>query len=612
MKRLAAILTAAVLLVCLLPLGSVAVSAAATDLSVTDFSWNTATEVTPGTPVTFAVTVKNTGAAVTEPFVVTFGTAQSIFATVTYSGGLAAGASTTIKAQPWTAVKGDYMVAVRINATNTIDDANKENDTTQKNLRVGEGKLGSAFSTTQEMMEKGHLTSLIFSDDFDSLATVDTTDSGKEGFKWYVDRPYGAKTLTTDDYSVKDGVMTVHNVVPTYNYGLGTYHPDKKLGWAYNLGYMEVRVRVPRPRKNETGEKGVPAIWSLPPEKLTNRSSAWVEMDWLEYWGVDQSHLEGYYTVCLHEQHLTGSTVTTWYKNGGNSRSGLGDGDWHVLGWLWQEGLFVSYYDGVEVKRQTYSKDVYPDPMYSVQEGLPADGVFTMLDTQYNPIIIGGSQDNPMELDYVRVWGGNRTYNPEKITTRPMTAKEFVKLHLTDGDGNPLKTVTEENYGYILMSEYDWDALEEATKLEVDKLLKANGQPTYAALLAQAMKFENTTTTTKKPTTTTTTTTKPTAKPTGGGLVTLPPTSSTSDATASTFASLPTLTLPTGDGSVGTTAPTVTVPATTVKTKATEANTTPKDDPSSPVLLIVAIVAAVLLLGTAAALLLLKKKKPTE
>lgn len=608
MKRLAAILTAAVLLVCLLPLGSVAVSAASTDLEITDFSWNTATEIAPGTPVTFSVTIKNTGAAVTEPIAVNFGTAHATFATATHTGGIAAGATVTVKAQPWTAVKGDYMVAVRINATNTVDDKNTENDTTQKNLRVAEGKLGSAFSTTQEMMEKGGLTSLIFSDEFDDLSGVDTTDSGKEGFKWYVDRPYGAKTLTTDDYSVKDGVMSVHNVVPTYNYGLGTYHPDKKLGWAYNLGYMEVRVRVPRPRANEDGEKGVPAIWALPPEKLTNSTNKWVELDWMEYWGIEPGKRPGgYYTVCLHEQD---TRVDTWYTNGNTAEEGLGDGDWHVMGWLWQKGVFITYYDGIEVARVTYAADQLPTPSITAHKGLPEDGIFTLMDTQYQPIIIGGSKDNPMELDYVRVWSGNRTYVPEKITTRPMTAKEFVKLHLTDSDGNPVKKATEENYGYILMSEYDWDALEEATKTEVDKLLKANGQPTYATLLAQAMKFENDSTTTKKTTTTTTTTKKPTAKPTGGGLVTLPPTSSTSDAATTTAESQPTTTLPTGGDSVSTATPTG---ATTVKTKATEANTTPKDEPSSPVLLIVVIAAVVILLGTAAALLLLKKKKqPTD
>lgn len=609
-KRLLSLLMALILLLCLIPFGSIAVSAAATDLEITDFSWNTATEIAPGTVVTFAVTVKNGGGAVTDPFTVTFGTATQTFSTVTYSDGIAEGGTVTIKSQPWTALKGDYMVAACINTTNTVAESNKYNNAKQANLRVANDKLTSAFSTTQEMMEDGGLTTLIFSDDFNDLSAVDTKDTGAPGYRWYVDRPYGAVTLTTADYSVKDGVMTVHNEIPTYNYGLGTYHPGSRTGWSYNLGYMEIRLRIPRPRANEDGEKGVPAIWALPPEKLTNSTNKWVELDWMEYWGIEPGKRPGgYYTVCLHEQD---TRVDTWYTNGNTAEEGLGDGDWHVMGWLWQKGVFITYYDGIEVARVTYAADQLPTPSITAHKGLPEDGIFTLMDTQYQPIIIGGSKDNPMELDYVRVWSGNDDYTPRPITTRPMTAKEFVKMHLVDADGNPIKAATEENYGYLVTSERDWKKLDVVTQNEVNAILKANGQPTYEKLLAQAkIIYEGPTTTTKKPTTTTT---KPTSKPTGGGIVTLPP-KPTTDTVGTTAIGETTAadTETTVGGTEATTAAgTSSVTTATGGTKTTAASTTPQEEPASPTLFIIIGVVAALLIAAAVLVLVLKKKKPTE
>ena len=177
--------------------GSVLVYAAEeTDLVVTDFFWNTATQVKPGTEIVFSVTVKNEGtAAVTEPFDVTVGTAKTVFTTVTYSGGIPAGESVTVTSQPWQAVAGDHMVAVRIE----VADKNKSNNTKQTNLRVAEDVLISAFSNVQELLEQKNITSLIFSDDFDTLDVIDMEDTGKEGYKWYVDRPWGAVTLTAND-----------------------------------------------------------------------------------------------------------------------------------------------------------------------------------------------------------------------------------------------------------------------------------------------------------------------------------------------------------------------------------------------------------------------------
>lgn len=586
MKRLFSWLLTAILLISLFSVSGISVSAASFDMAVTDFDWNTATEIAPGTRVTFSVTVKNESTTpIVDTFVVTFGTPQATFSTVTYADGIDAGESVTIQSTPWTAVEGDYMVAVRVNATDTVNETNKRNNTMQANLRVSNKKLTSAYASTQAMLEENDLTTLIFSDDFNDLTSVDTTNSGAEGYKWYVSRALGASTLTTNDYSVKNGVMSVHNVKPTYNYGLCTYNAVTRLGFTYNTGYMEIRLRIPRPRKNESDEKGVPAIWALPPNKLTNSARSWVEMDWMEYWGINGYNSDrpgGFYTICLHEQHLTGTTVTTHYKNSNYQYEGLGDAEWHVMGWLWQEGLFIVYFDGVEVMRQTYGTSQAPNPHANTIKGdssLSKVGVYSALDTQFNPIIIGGSQDNPMELDYVRVWNGNRTADPDPIISNDAVAQEFIAIYATDADGKPIKTVTEDTYGYVLAGETEWNAFNNAVKTKIDSLLQANGQPTFSQLLAQAKGLlegpEQTTTSTKKPTSTTkkptsTTTKQPTVKPTGGHVVSpvLPTTT------------LPSATVPTTNS--GTVTMTTTAAGTTTTgTASVDTDPTTHPDPSA-------------------------------
>lgn len=497
MKRIFLIAMVMALLFGLAPIGSLPVAAASADLMVTGFTWNNETEVQPDTPIIFCVTVKNDGGtAVTEPFEVTFGTPTTTFSTVSCTESIAPGKSVVVQSQVWTAVKGDYMVAVRVDPANTVTEIDETNNTRQANLRVAEDEYTSAYEITRKLIEEYRLNSLIFSEDFNDLSSVDTTNTGKEGYKWYVARAYGAGVLTTDDYSVENGIMTLHTNKPTYNYGLDTYNCKTGTGFAYNKGYMEIRLRIPRSRRNEDGEKGVPAIWALSVDKLNNTADAWVEMDWMEYWGIngyDSNTPNGFYTVTLHDQHLTGTVVTTHFKNSNYKCEGLGDGQWHTMGWLWQDNLFVAYLDGVEVMRQVYSPttDATPSPYTQKSDGtVDKIGVFSLLNTQYNPIIIGGSKDNPMELDYIRVWNNSHIPATAGVDSTEQAAREFVNAYGVDADGKAIKTVTKENADRVLAGESAWNALSDTAKAAVDTLLQTNGQPAFAQLLAQAKQLQ--------------------------------------------------------------------------------------------------------------------------
>ena len=471
----------------LLPVGTVSaeeVADGAADLAVVSFGFGDETEVKPGTALTFSVTVKNEGTVATDaPIKVTFGTVGQQFAETTHSGSIAPGETAVITADPWKAVAGDYMAAVRVNSDEAVAESSYINNTMQTNLRVADAKLTSAYPTTEKMLKEAGLTKLIFNDDFDSIDTVDVNDTAKEGCKWYVDRAYGESTLTPADYTVKDGVMTVHNINTLYNYGLATLHCDSHAGFTYNTGYMEVRVRIPRPRPNTEDENGVPAIWALPPDRLYKTQWEWVEIDWMEYWGDDN------YTIALHDQRRN-STQDHWYRNSNPSQTGLGDGEWHVMGWLWQEGIFIAYYDGKEVMRQTYAEGEFADPIQDVVQGEFVEGTFTGLDEQQMPIIIGGSEDNPMELDYVRVWDGNDDYVP--VGDFVMSAEEFVAAYTVDAAGTPITTVDESNYQQILAGEMEWELMETADRNKVVLALLGNEQPVYLVLLEQAKELKAT------------------------------------------------------------------------------------------------------------------------
>ncbi len=247
--------------------------------------------------------------------------------------------------------------------------------------------------------ERG-MTRLVFEDDFDTIDTIDVNNTGAEGFKWYVDRPYRATVLEPDDYTVENSVLTLCNKLPTYNYGLCSYHPKKEIGYAFFKGVLEFRLRIPRPRANVEGEKGVPAVWSFPPNKLTDETLDWVEPDWMEYWG------DGYWTTTVHHQKrdVKKGPLVHWISNP-NHRApvGLNDGEWHTITCLWDDGVLESYLDGELCVRITYGpKELEPTPY--LHDCALSDDSYQPLEREPQALILGGSACNPLEIDWIRVW----------------------------------------------------------------------------------------------------------------------------------------------------------------------------------------------------------------
>ncbi len=477
------------------------------DLIVSDVIWDGGDEqVKPGTELLFAVTVKNQGtdsikAGSAMMIDICMDSKPVLSFPYTFATEFTGGSTAIVMAdKPWAAVEGDHVISARVNSTLSI----LEMDTTNNNRVQNDLRVNDVFLEAPEIAEKAGFTKLGFSDDFNSLDTIDTKATGADGYKWYVTRPYGASSAKEDDYSIENGIITLKWDVPTFNYGFGTTDMKTDLGFQYRFGYMETRIRIPRPRANQSGEDGIPAIWSLPQSKLTQNGKRWVEMDWLEYWGINglgSNRPEGYYTITLHDQEVDDNDQQILYnKNRNYSLSGLGDGEWHKMAWLWMEDMLVAYVDDVEVWRLTYDED-------DISSAGGALGAFSWMNHQDLPIHIHGSRDNPMEMDYIRIWtgltGGNKDEFVEEETPDEddiiidMAAEEFWYNYCTDDWGDNITEVTYDNYlnvlGYTVLdngmyeAEYYWSKLSDERKAEINALLAANGQPTYDELLAAAL-----------------------------------------------------------------------------------------------------------------------------
>ena len=452
------------------------------DLTITDLRYNGDDngQIDPGTEMTFSVVVKNNG---TDPipagkkFTVDISAGTEVIRSIVYQGGVPAGGEVVITSEPWTAVEGDHMIAARVNAAWDIQETHMEgNNTYQLNLRVAEDRLTPSYSNVADILQQEGMDRLTLSDDFDSLDTVDVYASGDEGYKWYVTRPWSAPTLTTNDYFIEDGVLTLMNEVPTYGIGFNSVDVKTLNGFRYKQGYLEVRLRIVRPSPNDAsvGEEGIPAVWSFTQDKAleeslkrlgfyTDNDTDWVELDWLEYWGVgkNRTYPDGYYTTTFHDS--TTLSEEPFYSNSNHSLNGLGDAEWHVMGWLWEYNGVRCFLDGAEVMNLFWDSDASAVPNASAKSveiehedgtkttttygGKDDDpGVFSWANEEAAVLYLGGSKDNPLEIDYVRVW---QTSEPDSVSDEmtfsesdvTMTERDRKQLAVTVPNGEDVGTL---------------------------------------------------------------------------------------------------------------------------------------------------------------------------
>ncbi len=300
-------------------------------LVITDLTWNAGDQPKPATPITFSVTVKNEGPenlpADIKQSVVTVFIDRTALPEIKYNGALAVGESRVFESTVWEAVEGNHVITAAVDFAVPSPNNYGTGVIVTKNMRVAQ----KALEIPAPAAEKG-MNTLTFSDDFTTLDTVDVNVTGNMGYKWYPTRPYGEPTLGPTDYELTENGILLKHKVNTFNYGLGMLDIRTGAGWGYTYGYMETRFRMP-PKRLVEGEKGIPAIWALPPEKLWSWCNDWVEMDYLEYWG-DMFSEDLLYTVTIHHQQDDCNNHLHYHVNNlkTSHHFGLCDGEWHTMG----------------------------------------------------------------------------------------------------------------------------------------------------------------------------------------------------------------------------------------------------------------------------------------
>ena len=465
------------------------------DLIVLDMFWgeNNEDQVTPGTPLNFRAAFLNQGA---EDYVggkpVTFDVlvdAQKV-GSFTYTGRIMRNELLIASCEDaWIATPGDHMITVRVNSTMSVLESDDTNNYLTYNLRVaGE----SAFVQPPAAALAYGFNDLVFSDHFETNATIDKAATGQHGYKWYVTRPWGEANLGAEDYRVENGVLHLTTDDTLWNYSLATIDAKRTgVGFAFNKGYIEIRVRM-----KSTGDGGtvngirVPAVWAHPASTIWGTRGAGqtsIELDWFEYWGNKYGTLR--FDTTLHETRYDAQGKEIGKVTHGEKHTEpIGDYEWHTYGMAWSDGVLKTYFDNEWISTLTYSEDGYPDPMPSGSLNIQAgtgdtyNGLWSALDHQDMPIILGGASDFPLEVDWVHVWQSNGTLEPEpEGPADNATVSAFLREYLTQTDGTLAKRVTVKNYQKILQGEAVYLSLSAEDAAAIDERLGCS----YIAMVAE-------------------------------------------------------------------------------------------------------------------------------
>ncbi len=446
-----------------------------TDLTISNFTWNDTESKRTAAPgdvlQDFSVTLTNNGTMPIGPdaevSVDICADATRIIATLTHKGGLGIGESVTLTStvlDKWTATAGDHAITAYAYGSRYVYEKTQDTEDNQifYNLHVADTAL-----TAPDVAAENGFTELTFSDHFDTVNTIDNNATGKTGFKWYVTRPYGESTQVLDtDYSVENGILRLHTDKTKWAYSIATIDIKKMVGFAFNKGYLEYRIRVPAAgdegwdtgwaEDKDNGSVRNPGVWAYPTKTLwasakgvENADS--VEMDWMEYYGNKYSYT---FSTTLHERHSenvtneeTGKTTwtETWHTTSGEQAyDKIGsETEFHTLSCLWEDGRVTTYLDGKRLHTVGYAKDDYPsDRVSSAYADQPTVGSMAGMDTQFLPIILGGSEQFQMEVDFVRVWQAPEDDAGEEVEFTmeqdhvDLFLRENIYLKAVDANGN--------------------------------------------------------------------------------------------------------------------------------------------------------------------------------
>ena len=250
---------------------------------------------------------------------------------------------------------------------------------------------------------------LAINENFSSLTSIDTQDTGGAGFTWYTHgawpnagTPNWRSTSSipaADLVKIAGGGLSILDDPSGRGYGIATAAASGQsyVGRVFCTGfYAEATLAFDPTLAN--GQTSWPAFWSEALEFLIGTRSPWAELDffegkpngspvtiteWLAQWhqtggvgALDVSIPNDDLTTYLgspdySKPHAYGTLFVPTWKNGGT-------------------GIVQRYFDGVHIP--------YGDVTYS------AGGNYSQLDSQCDVIVLGAGPNWPVKVYAVRVW----------------------------------------------------------------------------------------------------------------------------------------------------------------------------------------------------------------
>jgi len=245
-------------------------------------------------------------------------------------------------------------------------------------------------------------TNLVFDDEFNSINTIDVNNTGAPGYNWYVQLPFGGGTVPSSAYTVSNGVLVLAYGDHSASWALSTWNCAGNTGHAFRYGYFEARVHFD-PTLG-TNAAYWPAFWSFPIDHTCGSASHWNELDFFEAYTGGFASYSGAFVGTVHDWTYNGSYINCQNANNYTPTS-VDWNQWHILGCLWKPGQISWYLDNNLLETQYYSATGTPNPCANCTSGSGcATGLFSVMDSESNLVILGSSEHWPMYVDWVHAW----------------------------------------------------------------------------------------------------------------------------------------------------------------------------------------------------------------
>ena len=256
-------------------------------------------------------------------------------------------------------------------------------------------------------------TRLAFEDDFTSISTIDTGNTGAPGFKWYPAgvHKWGKPDTQPSEYSVNNSVLRIAPSHSTYNRNFMTRDPNTGEGQSFGRGYYEVRMRVDADgvRNVPPENSSWPAFWAQSNHLHRLNQRPYVELDMVEIMRKD----EFLGTLWAHHGGQFDKSLMIKNRKADYRNPNYHSADWHTYGCLWDTNGVEWYIDGVLVLKQYWGeKRNLLAPNDPQQNPVAADGTNPTLSNPFGlfdsetaiDVILGTGKTWPMEVDWDRIW----------------------------------------------------------------------------------------------------------------------------------------------------------------------------------------------------------------